>query len=94
MKAFISWSKEQSKEVARALHGWLPLIFDTVAPWMSDRDIYTARCPSDGPRPAGSGSGLLTPWTSGRNVKPRGGSDQTSPRATGASANIDLRDLA
>jgi hypothetical protein len=39
LKLFISWSGEQSKNVASALRWWLPKLFDTVEPWMSDTDI-------------------------------------------------------
>lgn len=39
MKVFISWSGQRSREAARALHEWLPLVLHYVEPWMSDRDI-------------------------------------------------------
>ena len=39
MKVFISWSGERSKMVASALHEWLPLMFETIEPWMSSTDI-------------------------------------------------------
>lgn len=39
LKVFISWSGQRSKVVAATLRSWLPLLFDNVAPWMSDTDI-------------------------------------------------------
>jgi hypothetical protein len=39
MKIFISWSAERSKQVASALHEWLPLVLHYAEPWMSDVDI-------------------------------------------------------
>ena len=39
MKVFISWSGARSKEAARALHGWLPIVINAVQPWMSAEDI-------------------------------------------------------
>ena len=39
MKVFISWSKEPSKTVAKALSEWLPTIIQVVKPWMSAEDI-------------------------------------------------------
>jgi hypothetical protein len=38
VKVFISWSKDVSKQVAHALRGWLPVLFETVQPYMSDHD--------------------------------------------------------
>jgi len=39
VKVFISWSGGLAKDVAIALRGWLPLLFDRVTPWASDTDI-------------------------------------------------------
>lgn len=39
MKVFISWSGEKSKAVALALKDWLPLVIQTIDPWMSKHDI-------------------------------------------------------
>ena len=39
MKVFISWSGEQSKHIARALRGWLPMVIQAAKePYMSDDD--------------------------------------------------------
>jgi hypothetical protein len=38
-KIFISWSGKPARDLAVALHAWLPKIFDGVQPWVSDIDI-------------------------------------------------------
>lgn len=39
MKVFISWSKEQSHQVALAFKEWLPSIIQTVEPYVSSEDM-------------------------------------------------------
>ncbi|MFJ5859670.1 LuxR C-terminal-related transcriptional regulator [Pseudarthrobacter oxydans] len=39
MKIFISWSGEESKQVALLLKGWLKKLLQATEPWMSDEDI-------------------------------------------------------
>jgi hypothetical protein len=39
MKLFISWSGEVSKQIAGELREWLPLINQTIEPYMSSEDI-------------------------------------------------------
>src|SRR5258708_34410512 len=39
MKVFLSWSGEQSKLAAKALHDWLPTVIQTVRPYMSAENI-------------------------------------------------------
>lgn len=39
MKIFISWSGERSRQLAQALHGWLPLVLHYAKPWLSDADV-------------------------------------------------------
>lgn len=38
-KIFISWSGPLAKGIARALHDWLPTMFDSIDAWFSDTDI-------------------------------------------------------
>ncbi|MCA3692134.1 toll/interleukin-1 receptor domain-containing protein [Aquidulcibacter sp.] len=39
MKVFISWSGSRSKDLANALHGWLPMVLQYVTPFVSEKDI-------------------------------------------------------
>jgi hypothetical protein len=39
VEAFLSWSGSVSKEVALAMHDWLPDIIQPLKPWMSDKDL-------------------------------------------------------
>jgi hypothetical protein len=39
LKVFLSWSGENSKLAALALHGWLPTVLQTIKPYMSAEDI-------------------------------------------------------
>jgi len=39
MKVFISWSGERSQTFAKALHEWLPMVLQSVSPWLSHADI-------------------------------------------------------
>ncbi|MFI7577294.1 toll/interleukin-1 receptor domain-containing protein [Micromonospora sp. NPDC049497] len=41
MKIFISWSGEQSRQIARALHRWLGAVAQHVEPWVSDEEIQS-----------------------------------------------------
>jgi len=36
---FITWSGERAKNIAEALHEWLPNVIQSVEPWMSKKDI-------------------------------------------------------
>jgi hypothetical protein len=38
VKVFISWSGEQSRQIALALRDWLPKVLQPSKPYMSDRD--------------------------------------------------------
>src|SRR5262249_22934477 len=35
MKIFLSWSRDESKEVARAFSVWLPRVIQAIKPWFS-----------------------------------------------------------
>lgn len=39
MKVFISWSGNQSKEIAEAIRAWLPSVLQTVKPYFTPNDI-------------------------------------------------------
>lgn len=39
MKVFISWSGDQSKEIAEAIRAWLPSVLQTVKPYFTPNDI-------------------------------------------------------
>ena len=43
MKIFISWSGEQSREMAEALRDWIPDVLPEAEPWMSVADISPDR---------------------------------------------------
>jgi hypothetical protein len=40
VKVFISWSGTKSRDVALALREWLPLVMNSVEPFVSAKDIY------------------------------------------------------
>jgi TIR domain len=39
MKVFISWSGERSQRLAEALYEWVPMVLQSVDPWLSQTDI-------------------------------------------------------
>ena len=39
LKAFISWSGDDSRAIAEALRDWIPLVLQRVQPWVSSGDI-------------------------------------------------------
>jgi hypothetical protein len=43
MKIFLSWSGDQSREIANALYDWIPNILNNVEPWMSKFDIRAGK---------------------------------------------------
>lgn len=47
MKVFISWSGQRSKQLARALYEWLPVILPDSDPWMSEAEIQAGQRWSD-----------------------------------------------
>lgn len=40
LKIFISWSGNKSREVAKALREWIPMVIQVVEPYVSSEDIY------------------------------------------------------
>jgi hypothetical protein len=39
MKVFISWSGSRSKQIAKILHDWLPIVLQNIEPFMSTEEI-------------------------------------------------------
>lgn len=39
MKVFISWSGERSQILGQALYDWIPMVLQSVTPWLSKADI-------------------------------------------------------
>jgi hypothetical protein len=39
MKVFISWSGERSQILAQKLYEWVPMVLQSVTPWLSQADI-------------------------------------------------------
>lgn len=43
MRIFLSWSGDRSMQVAKALHGWLPLVLQYASPWFSESDLSAGK---------------------------------------------------
>jgi hypothetical protein len=39
MKVFISWSGSRSKQIAKILHDWLPIVLQNIEAFMSTEEI-------------------------------------------------------